>query len=176
VRRTAVLVAVLAAGLAGACGADRAGAPACDDARRLAIVAQSVPDAAYLPCVGDLPPGWDVRRFEVTDRGTSISLGSDRADRPIEVELSASCELDGATATTPRDEGVRTYLLVDDLRPRYEGRLLDVFPGGCITYEFAFERGPHVALMDELQRAVGLRARRDVRQALDADLHVNLDP
>ena len=122
---------VLAAILAGACGGPDEVAPACEAGQRLAIVAQSVPTASYVPCLGPLPPGWIVDAFDVNDDGARLTLRSDRADRPIVVELAAACAFEEATPTVPRAEGARTYQLVRSISPRYAGRILDVFPGAA---------------------------------------------
>src|SRR3954451_15065475 len=72
-----VLAATL---LTGGCSGARAAAPQCQDARRLAIVAQSVLTAAYVPCLTPLPPGWSATGFNVRTGTTRFSLLSDRAD------------------------------------------------------------------------------------------------
>ncbi|HEX6425342.1 MAG TPA: hypothetical protein VFZ79_17785 [Acidimicrobiales bacterium] len=150
--------------------------PRCEPGQRLGIVAQSVPGAAYLPCVATLPPGWTFGSFEVDDDGTQFSLRSDRADRAVEVELVPACEVGPALPVTPRDEGVRTYLALQSVSSRYAGRFYDVFADGCVVYDFDFARGPHIALVDELQRAVQLYPRRQLRQELRDDLGITLDP
>jgi hypothetical protein len=159
-----------------ACATSSTAAPRCEAGQRLAIVAQSAPGAAYLPCIDELPPGWRFVSFDVDDGGTRVSLQSDRADRPVEISLTARCDVGEATPAAPRDEGVRTYQLVASISPRYAGRFFDVFPRGCVTYEFDFERGPHIALVDELLRAVRLYPLRQLRQELEDDLGVTLDP
>jgi hypothetical protein len=116
-----------------------------------------------------------VTSFEIERGATELSLRSDRADRAVDVRLARTCRLTGATPVTPRDDGVRTYVRLSAVAPRYTGRLLDDFPGGCVTYDFDFERGPHIALMDELQRAVGLYPRIELRRELRDDLGVDLD-
>lgn len=143
---------------------------------RLAILAQSVPEAAYVPCISELPPGWTFEGLQVDDDDATFSLESDRADREVRVGLASSCDIAEATPITPSDEGVRTYHRVDSIDPRYAGQLLDVFPGGCVTVDYDFERGGHVALITELQAAVALFPRLELRQALSADLGVRLDP
>jgi hypothetical protein len=45
-----------------------------------------------------------------------------------------------------------------------------------VTYEFDFARGPHIALIDELLRAVHLYPRRQLRQELHDQLGIRLDP
>ena len=159
-----------------ACGATARTIPRCEPTQRLAIVAQSVPGAAYVPCVDELPPGWSFESFEVDDEGTRFSLRSDRSDAPVDVSLSPRCAIGAATPVPARDEGVRTYQAADSISPHYAGRFYDVFPRGCVTYEFDFERGRHVALVDELLRAVQLYPRRQLRQELEDELGLTLDP
>lgn len=162
--------------LAAGCAVDAGSTPHCDAETRLAIVAQSVPDAAYVPCIDELPTGWSFAGMDVDHRGTTLSLESDRADRPSDISLQPSCDVTGATPIAPSDAGTRTYQLITSIDPRYAGRFLDVFAGGCIVTTYDFERGPHVALVSELQRAVDLRSRLELRQALLNELDVTLDP
>lgn len=168
-----LLGAVLAAG---ACATDDLATPSCEPGQRLGVVAQSVPGAAYLPCVETLPEGWSFGSFSSGDDGTRFTLRSDRADSPVEVELRADCEVGAATPVAPRAEGVRTYQQVAAVSPRYAGRFYDVFPGGCVVTTFDFARGPHIALVDELDGALGLYPRRQLRQELRDQLGVELDP
>ena len=160
---------------AGGCVSPDTSRPDCRADQRLAIVAQAVDTAAYVPCVGGLPDGWTFTSFHVDDTGASFTLQSDRADDPVRVALRAACDIGEATPVVPRNEGVRTYLEVDALAPAYAGRLYDVFPGGCVVSEFAFPRGPHIALTDELQQAVTLYARRELRQQLREELGITLE-
>jgi hypothetical protein len=158
------------------CGAEPGRSePRCEPGPRLGILAQSVPDAAYVPCVADLPPGWTFDELDVEDGGANLTLRSDRADRDVEVRLVPSCDVADATPIAPSDEGVRTYHLVESIDPRFAGQLIDVFPGGCVVAAYDFERGPHVALVGELQAAVDLFSRRELRQGLEADLGITLD-
>ena len=174
-RRHAVALGVtVGLGLAG-CAAG-ATAPTCEASTRLGLVAQSVEAAAYVPCVAELPTGWSVEDVSIDDEGTTISLLSDRADRDVEVALVASCDVSRATPIEPRDEGVRSYNEVDAISPRFAGRFLDVFPGGCVVSGYDFERGPHVALVADLRDAVGLVSRRQLRQELRDDLGITLGP
>lgn len=149
--------------------------PRCEAGTRTAIVAQSVPGAAYVPCIAELPAGWSFEGLDAHDGGATITLESDRSDRDVHVELLASCDVSEATPIAPRDEGVRTYNLVESIDPRYAGRLVDVFPGGCVVSSYDFERGPHVALVTEMQQAVQLFSRRELRLGLEEDLGLTLD-
>lgn len=172
----AVLVA-LATALPTGCGVVSPGLPGCGAIERLGLVAQSVPSAGYLPCVPSLPVGWRTGGLLVENGRTRATLSSDRAPgHPVTVELSAGCEPGPATPLPPRSPGGRSYLLLYSIAPRYSGMLFDVFPGGCVSYRFDFARDRHIALMAELQSAVGLLARRELRLRLRRELGIELGP
>ena len=176
-RPSAVAAASLFGVLAGCTAVETTGAPHCAETARLAVVAQSVPRAAYVPCLADLPAGWEVTNFEPSSAGTGLGLLSDRADdREVDIRFRRHCDVRGASPQPPRAVGGRTYLRVDSITPRYTGRLFDVFPGGCVAYSVDFERGPHIALMEELRRAVNLVPRRELRLRLRHELGQELDP
>ena len=151
--------------------------PDCDDTERLALVAQSVPTAAYVPCLRALPQGWRTTAFEAADGSTRLSLLSDRAEgRAVSVELAPRCDVTGATPAAPRAEGVRSFVRLSGLSPSYAGTMYDVFPGGCVRYRFAFPRGPHIPLMEELATAIGLVRRGDLRIDVRDEVGAELDP
>lgn len=151
--------------------------PRCTSTQRLALVAQSVPAAAYVPCIKALPQGWRTTGFDARAGSTRITLLSDRSGgRPVDVVLQRTCDLTGATVTTPHADGLRTYVRLASVSPTYAGSLYDVFPGGCVRYRFAFPRGPHIPLMEQLSTAVGLVRRGDLRLDLRRELGVELDP
>lgn len=151
--------------------------PGCGDPLRLAIVAQSVPSASYLPCIRDLPPGWTTAGFDPTQDGTSFLLNSDRSPgQPVTVQLTTSCEISGASPSPARAPGVLTYTRLDSIRPRFAGRLYDVFPGGCVTYTFDFSHGSQIALMEQFEQAIGLYPRQQLRLVLKRELGVELNP
>lgn len=152
-----------------ACGRVTADMPACEGAPRLALVAQAVPDASLVPCMRALPTGWTVHTVRVTDGAATFSLSSDRAQgRAVKLRFSSGCDISGATPTRAAAEGVRSYIRLQTVAPRYAGTRLDSFPGGCLSSEFDFPRGPHIPLMDELGAAVGLYRRQQLRLDLAA--------
>lgn len=161
----------------GGCFTVRDAVPSCRDSQRTAVIAQSVPTASQIPCLRTLPEGWRASGFDPSDRGTRFSLSSDRAPgRPVHVRLAGACDPAGATPTTPRAAGVTSFIRLTSIDPRYSGTLYDVFQGGCVTYAFDLERGPHIALVEGFEAAVGFVPRTQLRLDLRRQLHVRLDP
>jgi hypothetical protein len=177
------IAAVLAAAVLGAaaaltgCATFSEPVPGCDDPLRLAIVAQSVPTASYLPCLRELPPGWSTSGFDPTQSGTSFLLDSDRSPgRPVRVRLTETCRPGIASPSPPRAPGVLTYTRLTSIVPRFAGTLYDVFGGGCVSYAFDFTTGSQIALMEQFEGAVGLYPRQRLRLILKQKLGVELDP
>ena len=161
----------------GGCASVTAAAPACGAVERLALVAQSVPGSSYVPCLGVLPAGWTAESFRATNGHSQFALASDRSGgRRVDIKLVPACDVREATPTSPRAPGVRTYTRLRSISPRYSGMLLDVFAGGCVTYRFDFQRGPHIALMQEFEGAVGLYPRHELSVELRKRIGVTLDP
>jgi len=175
----AVLVAVVLGAMTGLTGCATVSntAPRCDQPLRLAIIAQSLPAASYLPCIRDLSQGWSTSGFDPTQSGTSFLLNSDRSPgRPVKVKLTATCRPGIASPSPPRAPGVLTYTRLTAIRPRFTGTLYDVFPGGCVTYAFNFATGSQIALMEQFEGAIGLYPRQQLRLILKRKLGVELDP
>lgn len=181
VRRGAALSWALMLGFlllpATGCSVAHVPVPHCEADPRLGIVAQSVPTAVYLPCVRNLPAGWQVTQFGASRGQTRFDMLSDRADgRPVVVMLRPSCDVSRATVQPARAEGVRSYLQLRSVTPRYAGTHFDVFPGGCVTYRFDLPRGPHIPLLEDVDQSTALVSRRDLRIYLHRTLGVELNP
>jgi hypothetical protein len=170
-----VASAALLALSASACAVSNTTMPRCRADQRLGLVAQSVDGAAYVPCIERLPAGWQFNSLHVTSQATRFSIQSDRDPRPVRVELRRSCDTRGAVPIAPRADGVRSYQRTSSISPRYAATIYDVFPGGCIATQFDFERGAHVTLIDEMQQAVQLYSRRELRNGLAKKYGIDLD-
>jgi hypothetical protein len=161
--------------LASGCSLISQPVPTCGSIQRLALVAQSVPTAAYIPCLNPLPPGWTASGFQASSGHSQFSLRSNLApSQPVLVRLEPACDVAGATATTPRGPGVSTYTTLRTISPRYSGSLIDVFPGGCVSYQFNFQRGPHIALIENFESAVALYPRQELAVELHRRLGITL--
>jgi hypothetical protein len=172
----AAAVTAAAAMLTG-CAGTGGSVPGCGDPLRVAIIAQSVPSASYLPCIRDLQPGWDTSGFDPARDGTSFLLNSDRSPgRPVTVRLAAACRPGDASPSPARAPGALGYLRLDSLSPRFAGTLYDVFPGGCVSYRFDFTLGSQIALVEQFEGAVGLYPRQQLRLVVKQELGVELDP
>ena len=178
-RPSAVLAGVMLAAsapLAG-CATFSHTAPRCGDPLRVAIIAQSLPSASYLPCIRTLPEGWSSSGFNPSQAGTSFLLNSDRSPgRPVVVRLTATCAPGPASPSPSRAPGVVTYTRLTSVAPRFAGSLYDQFPGGCLTYSFDFALGSQIALMEQFEQAVGLYPRQQLRLVLKHELGAELSP
>ena len=172
----AVVMCAAAAALTG-CGSPGGTVPRCADPLKLAIVAQSVSGTSYVPCISELPEGWSTSGFNPASGGTSFTLDSDRSPgQPVTVRLSASCATAGASPSRPRAPGVLSYTRLTSISPRFAGTSYDVFPGGCVSYQFDFTTGEHIALMEQFQSAVGLYPVQQLRLVVKQKLGVELSP
>jgi hypothetical protein len=172
----AIMVLAVTAALTG-CATSGGAVPGCRDPLRLAIIAQSVPSASYVPCIHGLQPGWETSGFDPTQDGTSFLLNSDRSPgEPVTVRLTASCDVSGASPSPARAPGALTYTRLTSIRPRFAGTLYDVFPGGCVSYEFDFAGGTQIALMEQFEEAIVLYSRQQLRLVLRQELGVELNP
>ena len=174
-RRAALGLMLFLAVPAAGCAVSNATMPRCQSDQRLGLVAQSVAGAAYVPCIERLPQGWSFNSLHVTSRDTTFSIQSDRDPRPVHVALRPACDTVGAIPIAPRAVGVRSYQRTYSIAPRYAATIYDVFPGGCVTTRFDFERGPHVTLIDEMQQAVQLYSRRDLENGLSKTYGIDLN-
>ncbi len=164
--------AVLAlAALIPACSSSGSDAPPCgaqDDPWLL--VAQSVPSATYLPCVRTLPTGWMLTGSRIERGSYTAWLDSDRAGvHAVRIGLTPTCDVSDAVEIPVPDSapGIRTYERPLGLAPNFSADRFLRFPGGCITYEFRFSMPAPATAALEVQQALGVRPREDVRRALE---------
>jgi hypothetical protein len=150
-----------------------ASAPTCGTGHSMILSAQAVPSAARLPCIAALPSGWSIGGADISSGKVSLWLDSDRAGPgAITVTLTAACDTSGAQQIPSDQPGVRRFEQPLSLVPRFTGLRFYTFPGGCVTYRFAFAPGaspvlaiaadsafsfqPRSALVDFVQRTEGL--------------------
>jgi hypothetical protein len=182
VRRLAA-VAVLLVTVAG-CGAGGTmnivnATPECNPGRRLAVLAQAVPTAAYVPCIADEDSPWRFTSLTVAKGRARLSLVYiDPEGRSARVQLTRRCDVSGASEQPPEagQADVEHYRRASTLSPRLAGVDYDVFRGGCVTTEYDLPRNADASerLLD-LDTTVGLYPRTRLSAELDREFHLELD-
>ena len=172
----------------GGAAAVTGGNGSCTQIEELWLEAQSVPSASRIPCVQEFPAGV-VGTLAVRDGESVLELSQASLDINIDaggapeaaaeagsvtIRLTASC-------ATPTGDGEITAAGVRRFRtqaPAGTSQVVDVFPGGCVTYRPEPGLGPSDPLLDQAQRAVAFRTRDELREALQrrSDGRLQLDP
>ncbi|WP_236830245.1 hypothetical protein [Blastococcus sp. KM273128] len=158
-----------------ACEEGDAGLPA----NGVVLMAQSVPSAAWVPCLEAMPLGWDLAGLEATESSARFWLDSDRDGlRALEVELTASCDTTGATEIPSEREGMRRWERVEQVSPQYVGTRSYVFAGGCLRVLFRLSGENRSEPLAVATQGIGAVTRDRVRAAVldQTDGQLQLDP
>jgi hypothetical protein len=163
----------LLASLSTACSVQNTSEPLCPAAGQnreltpLVLLAQSVPTAAFVPCIAYFPPGWTFGGEHLRNGRSEFWLDSDRAGyRAVTVVLAPACGTSGAVEVPPEpnEPPMKRFEEPKAVEPSFSGNRYYVFPGGCVTYRFAFVRGATFAQAVEasealtfVDRALGVR-------------------
>jgi hypothetical protein len=127
------------------------------------LSAQAVPSAAMLPCLAALPSGWSIGGVDISSGKVRLRLDSDRAGpAAITVTLTATCGTSGAQQIPSDRPGMRRFERPLSLVPAYSGVRYYTFPGGCVTYRFAFAPGASPALATTVDSAVAFMPRSEL--------------
>lgn len=146
--------------------------PSCStDSSTVLISAQSVPSAAYLVCFETLPNGWEVGEVDIGHDGTHVVFHSDRAGASAaRFHFEAACSDLGVATSTPTDYDQTTrFEWIIDVDPGFRANRYYRFDGGCVTWQFDFDRDAPAALSVEL----GNTLRFVDRETVNADFRAN---
>ena len=149
----------------------------CTQIEELWLEAQSVPSASFIPCVQALPTdifgalavrdGESVLEFSHASLDISLNFGerprAHAAAGSVTIRLTATCAVPTSGEGQTVVPGVRRFQLEG---PASTSEVVDVFAGGCVTYQPAVDIGRSAPLLDQAQRAVTYRTRDDLHQAL----------
>ena len=168
-RRSLFLVAVLSLILGGCSGAEilqeemRFGQfPGCDTTRlgRRLLMAQAIPDTQYVPCLGELPPGWEYRGGTTRSSYGSLRLETDVYDVTMEIVLEESCDVADAVGAESDRASAEYYV-----REKGEGLSeIYTFAGGCIHFEWPTDALADSAHAAELRDVIGFTSRDELRE------------
>jgi len=141
------------------------GTPDCGPGGLMTLMAQAVPSASALPCIATLPAGWELGGVQIERNRGTFWLDSDRGgDRAVEATLRPpqDCEVAGASEVPSDEVGMRRFERPERLPPDLLSTRYYLFPGGCITYRFAFDGTATAALMFDADRALASQPRAEV--------------
>jgi hypothetical protein len=139
--------------------------PDCEEGGTGLIVAQSVPSASQIPCLLALPAGWSVTRVKVNENHSEVVFDSDRAgDDAATLRLDDGCDV-RHTVSAPSDlPAADRYDYVERLEPSFRGERYYVFPGGCVWWQFSFDRGASATEAVAIGESLVLMSREDLRR------------
>ena len=175
----ALLTVTTVLALGAGCGrVESQAAPTCvpKGADTLALVAQSVPTAAKVPCIANYPAGWHFASLSVRNGRTLFTLDSDRAGiSAVKVSLQPRCDVEGATEIPSEEPGTRRFERIISVVNDFQAVRSYAFDCGCITYRFDFDRQGR-ARGNEVSGSIGFmdRAAVDalVRERSGGKLHL----
>ena len=186
--RSVGLPVLLAGALLAGCAGDStaiAAAPLCREGsdgadNGVILMAQSVPSATWVPCIGAaLPLGWNFHHLDARNGVSRFWLDSDRdGQQAVEVRLTESCHTGGATEVPSDREDMQRLERVDRMSPAYAGARYYLFEGGCMTVVFNLAGDSAGEALGVSSQVVGVVARAD----LAAQVHeasggrLSLDP
>jgi hypothetical protein len=187
---TGAALALLVAGLLAGCASDDETAaisttPMCPVGDRGAgngviLMAQSVPTASWVPCMGEtLPSGWRFEHLDARDGGSRFWLNSDRdGTKAIEVRLEESCDTAGTTEIASDHEHMHRLERVRQVSPTYSGERHYVFRGGCLSMVFRLDGKNAGEALALAAQAVGVVSRQDLQEQVhdDSGGRIDLDP
>lgn len=163
-RRT-LLIGLAVVLLGSACGAESTilGKPSCPD--HLVLVAQSVPDAEFVPCLDDLPGGWSVSTVSIGHNGTTVTLDSDRAGfGAAKFAYRDQCDVSGMGRLPSEQDGVRVHEEIARLEGGLESTRYFVFDRGCVTVRFDFDGFGDIEYARDLLDSLLLVSRDDLNE------------
>jgi hypothetical protein len=112
-----------------------------------------------------LPSGWEMEDIHVQRNRTTFGIGSDRAGSggiDVTLERAGACDVAGAEAVPSDEAGTRRFEAPERLAGGLQGTRSYLFPGGCVTYEYAFADDAPASLVFEADEALGFVAREDL--------------
>jgi hypothetical protein len=131
----------------------------------LVIEAQSVPSAAFVPCIAELPPDLTMERFEPIDGATRMSIFHDRTGPgAVEIEFTADCKVRGVREPAP-EPGVRKFVSFPPPGDTFVHEYL-VFDGGCVHERIRFQGPAAAQLATEVDVALALWPRARLQEAV----------
>jgi membrane-associated phospholipid phosphatase/tRNA A-37 threonylcarbamoyl transferase component Bud32 len=150
----------------------------CEPHEPLLLMAQSVPTASLVPCIGILPVGWTLGDVVVGNGSSRFTMTSDRGGVLV-AELTPACDLAGAVAQASEQPEARRYLRIERNAAGVAMTRIYTFPGGCVTQRLVAPEASRQQLAGESSSfALGFTTRDALAAALrrDSGGRLDLDP
>jgi hypothetical protein len=145
----------------------------------LLLTAQTVPDAAVVPCLRTLPAGWTFHDLKARKGKARIVLDFGRdTNKAATITLTRSCDVRGATETFSDVPGTRRYERVGTSKSTYRSDRYWLSSGSCITHHFVLSGSTGAAQVSAVTRALGFVDRQVLRNYVHdySDGRFELDP
>jgi hypothetical protein len=144
------------------------------------VMAQSVPTATWVPCIGAaLPLGWSFHSLDARNGRARFWLDSDRDGmQAVEVRLEPRCNTAGAAEIPSDREGMRRLERVRRVDPTYAGERYYLFDGGCLTIAFALQGDSPGEALAVASQVVDVVSREDLAAQVrdESGGRLSLDP
>jgi tRNA A-37 threonylcarbamoyl transferase component Bud32 len=141
------------------------GDPTCGTGDVMILMAQAVPSSPAVPCIASFPAGWSSSDLHVSNGAARYSLQTRGNRVDVALRPPAACSVDGAVEATSDEAGQRRF---DRGTAASGGRRIYLSAGGCITYDYRFDRRDVPdSLIAELDRALALQPRSALVTAVD---------
>jgi hypothetical protein len=145
-------------------------APNCTEGNSLLIAAQSVPEALLVPCLERLPDGWAVSSVAIDEDETIVRFDSDRAgDDAAVLRYGSSCDVSAAVSVASDLAMAERFDEIRRLEPGFRAERSYVFPGGCISWTFDFDRGASATQSVAIGDALSVVTRRELNENIRND-------
>lgn len=147
--------------------------PECGEAgaRTTFLMAQSVPDAAFVPCIDAeaLPTDMYTSSMRIDSRATRLTLlgnWPNDTEQPLRLDVvfTLACDTDGAVAVPTDEPGTQRLERVAAVANGYSGERFYVFEGGCVTYRFDAQGDDWLGFVNEASQAWTFMPRTEVER------------
>jgi len=142
-------------------------APYCEGAGSALIEAQSVPTAEIIPCITELPAGWEVESVDINQERTIVTLDSDRAgDNAAVFHYERSCDIGDAVSVPSDDDRIERFEDLERIEPGYRARSYSRFAGGCWWWRFNFVPGASATIAVQVSGSIDWLSRDDLNATI----------
>ena len=143
---------------------------------QLLLMAQSVPAAAKLPCLGSIPPGWSYDSLRARDGSSEFVLGyGSVGPRSLTVTLRRRCDPTGADQVPSDEPGARRFERIRAVGANFAADRFYIFRGGCVVYRFDFFGTRGGSLVNELSLALDFVSRESLAENLREETGLSLE-